>query len=341
VGVGSVSWRRFGYATAALAVVIVAGTVGYEVIVGDSWLDALYRTFAAVSLAGMAPPPHGRTAELLTIGLIVCGVAIFAYVAGTFIEVITQGVLTGAWAERRRRTMIEQLRDHFIICGFGRVGRRIAEELLTAGIPFTVLDFNTEALAEARERGVPVIEGNGTEDADLHEAGLRRARGVIAAADSDVDNLYITLSARAARPDLTIVARASDAEAEKKLKLAGADRVVQPYSVAGVEMAKLAHMPQVAAFLDIVSTHAGPELGFEELEIMPDCPHAGRTIRELRVRRDTGAVILAVRNPDGSFAITPDPDEALDIGDVLIAVGTEEELRRLERLFAPGHKTTP
>jgi voltage-gated potassium channel len=333
--VGNVSWRRFGYATAALAGVIVGGTIGYQVILGGTWLDDLYRTFAAVSLAGMAPPPEGRAAKLLTIGLIFCGVAIFAYVASTLIEVIAQGVLTGAWAERRLRRMIQHLQDHFIICGFGRVGRRVAEELATAGIPYAVLDFNPEALAVARERGVPLIEGNGTEDADLRRAGLERARGIIAASDSDVDNLYITLSARAARRDLTIVARASDAEAEKKLMLAGADRVVQPYSTAGVEMAKLAYMPQVAAFLDIVSTHVGSGLGFEEVEVTPNCREAGRTIRELRVRRDTGAVVLAVRKADGSFVITPDPDEALDVGDVLIAVGTEDELRRLEQLFAP------
>jgi voltage-gated potassium channel len=339
--VESVSWRRFGYATAALLVVIAAGTVGYHLVVGGGWLDDVYRTFAAVSLAGMAPPPHGRGAELLTIGLIFCGVAIFAYAAGTLIELITQGVLTGAWAERRRRQMIDQLRDHFIICGFGRVGRRVAEELGGAGIPYAVVDFNPDSLGEARERGVPLIEGNGTEDADLRRAGLTRARGIIAASDSDVDNLYITLSARAARPDLTIVARASDGEAEKKLLLAGADRVVQPYSTAGVEMAKLAHMPQVAAFLDIVSTHAGPDLRFEEVEITEAWPHAGRTIRDLRVRRDTGAVILAVQKRDGSFAITPDPDAPLDVGDTLVAVGTASELQRLEHLFAPQGQVTP
>ncbi len=336
-----VSWRRFGYATAALAAVIASGTIGYRVIVGGAWIDDLYRTFAAVSLAGMAPPPHGRAAELLTMALIFSGVAIFAYVAGSLIELITQGVLTGAWTERRRRRIIEQLHDHFIICGFGRVGRRVAEELGSARIPYVVVDFSPDALTEARARGVCLIEGNGTEDADLRQAGLARARGVIAASDSDVDNLYITLSARAARHDLTIVARASDAEAEAKLRLAGADRVVQPYSAAGMEMAKLAHMPQVAAFLDIVSTHAGPDLHFEEVEITSACPQAGRTIRDLRIRRDTGAVILAVRKPDGSFAITPDPDASLDVGDMLIAVGTAGELRRLEQLFAPSDQVTP
>ncbi len=196
-------------------------------------------------------------------------------------------------------------------------------------------------MADARERGVPLAEGTGTEDDDLRRVGLERARGIIAASDSDVDNLYITLSARAARPELTIVARVSDAEVEKKLLLAGVDRVVQPYSAAGVEMAKLAHMPQLAAFLDIVSTHAGPEFGFEEVELTASSPHAGRTIREMRIRRETGAVILAVRQAQGTVAITPDPDARLDVGDVLIAVGTEQELRRLEQLFAPQSSKAP
>jgi voltage-gated potassium channel len=179
------------------------------------------------------------------------------------------------------------------------------------------------------------LEGSGTDDDNLTRAGIERARGLIASADSDAENLYITLSARARRDDLMIVARASTPEAERKLELAGADRVVQPYATAGVEMAKLALKPQVAAFLDIVSTHGGPDLRFEEIEITAPCPQAGRTIRELRVRSTTGAVIVALRKRDGTFDTTPDPDTTLDVGDVLITIGTEPELRLLEDLFAP------
>jgi voltage-gated potassium channel len=250
--------------------------------------------------------------------------------------VIARGVLGGAWAERRRRRTIERMRDHYIICGYGRVGRRICEELAEAGVPFVVLDFNPEVIARARAAGVPYIEGSGTEDDDLAAAGLDRARGILAASDSDPDNLYIVLSARSARPDVTIVARAADAEAEKKLRLAGADRVVQPYSAAGVEMAKLAIKPQVAAFLDIVSSHGGPDMRFEEIEVTLSCPQAGRSIRDLRVRRDTGAVIVALRKHDGSFDTTPDPDAKLEVGDVMIVVGAADELRKIEELFAPG-----
>jgi voltage-gated potassium channel len=231
--------------------------------------------------------------------------------------------------------MIDQLSDHFIICGYGRVGRRAAEEFEVSGQPFVVLDFNPDAIAVAKERGVLFLEGRGSEDEDLARAGVDRAKGLLASADSDAENMYITLSARARCPGLTIVARASDEEAERKLVLAGADRIVRPYTAAGIEMAKLALKPQVAAFLELVSTHAGPDLRFEELEVSAECPEAGRTIRELAIRRTTGAVVIAVRKTGGRFEITPDPDERIEVGDVVIAIGTEPELRALEDMFAP------
>jgi voltage-gated potassium channel len=329
------SWKRLGVAVAALALVLGAGTVGFHRILHEGWLEALFRAVVTVSLTGVDASPPSHAAMVATIVLLLAGVAIFAYVAGTIVELIAHGVLGGAWAERRRKRTIDRMRDHYVICGYGRVGQRIAEELGEAGVPLVVLDFTPEVLDVARERGLPFVEGRGTEDEDLERAGLRHARGILAASDSDSDNLYIVLSARSLRPDLTIVARASDEEAEKKLRLAGADRVVQPYSSAGTEMAKLALKPQVAAFLDIVSTHGGPDMRFEEVEVRENCPQAGRSIRELRVRRETGAVIVALRKRDGSFDTTPDPDEVLEVGDVMIVVGTAGELRRLEELFAP------
>jgi voltage-gated potassium channel len=179
------------------------------------------------------------------------------------------------------------------------------------------------------------VEGNGTEDEDLTAAGIDRARGLVASSDSDADNLYITLSARSRRPNLTIVARASDEDAEKKLKLAGADRVVTPFSTAGRTMANLVLKPQVAAFLDVVTTAQGDDFVLEEIEVRDSCAHAGRTIRDLRVRDETGAMIVALRKRDGTFDATPSPDAMIEGGDVLIGVGTPEEIRRLEDFFAP------
>ena len=334
--VESLSARRIAYAVLALFALLGGGTVAFHESLDETWLQAFYRTIVTTSLTGLDTVPTNDSSRVISIVLVLAGLTIFAYVATVLVESIAQGVLTGALAERRRRRTIERLSDHYIICGYGRVGRRAADEFRAEGVPFVVLDFSDDAIEAARETQVLFVEGTGTEDEDLRAAGLEQARGLVASADSDADNLYITLSARSARPDLLIVARASDEDAAKKLVLAGADRVVQPYSSAGKEMAKLVLRPQVAAFLDIVSTSGGPELLFEEIEVKQSARAAGRTIRDLRIREQTGAMIVALRKRDGSFDATPAPDTSLDVGDVMIAAGTPDELRRLEELFAPA-----
>ena len=327
--------RRVALAVAALVALLLGGTIAFHQALNETWVQALYRTIVTVSLTGLDTVPRNDESRAISIVLVIAGLTIFAYVAAILVEGIAGGVFTGALAERRRRRTIEQLSEHYIICGYGRVGRRVAAEFRESGIDYVVLDFSPDAIEAAREAGDLFVEGTGTEDEDLLEAGLSRARGLVASSDSDSDNLYIALSARAARPDLLIVARASDEDAARKLLLAGADRVVQPYSTAGKEMAKLVLRPQVAAFLDIVSTSGGPELRFEEIEVQETCDHAGKSIRDLRVREVTGAMIVALRKRDGTFDTTPTPEALLDVGDVMIAAGTPEELRRLEELFSP------
>ncbi len=334
--IGPFTARRVVYAVTALLLLVAGGSIAFHQSLNESWMQAFYRTMVTVSLAGLDTVPRNDWARAVSIVLVVAGLTIFAYVAAILVEGIAGGVFTGALAERRRQRTIERLRDHYIICGYGRVGRRVAAEFRESGERYVVLDFSKEAIEAAQEAGDLFVEGSGTEDEDLQAAGLERARGLVASSDSDSDNLYITLSARSARPDLLIVARASDEDAAKKLRLAGADRVVQPYSTAGKEMAKLVLRPQVAAFLDIVSTSGGPELLFEEIEVKESCPEAGKTIRALRIREQTGAMIVALRKVDGTFDTTPTPDAALEAGDVMIAAGTPEELRRLEELFAPA-----
>jgi voltage-gated potassium channel len=332
----TLSARRVAYAVAALIAVLTGGTIAFHESLDETWLQAIYRTVVTVSLAGLDTVPRNNFARVVSIVMVLAGLTIFAYIATILVEGIARGVFTGAIAERRRRRTIERVSGHYIICGYGRVGRRVAAEFREEGVPFVVLDFSDDAIAAARDANVLFVDGSGTEDEDLREAGLERATGLVASSDSDSDNLYITLSARAARPDLLIVARASDEDAAKKLRLAGADRVVQPYSTAGKEMAKLVLRPQVAAFLDIVSTSGGPELLFEEIEVKDTCPQAGKSIRELRIRVETGAMIVALRKKDGTFDTTPTPDAKLEAGDVMIAAGTPEELQRLEELFAPS-----
>jgi voltage-gated potassium channel len=330
------SSRRFALAIGAFAVVLVIGMVGYHAILGEGWVDSLYRAVVTVSLTGLDSKPRGAGAEIFTIGLLVAGVTIFLYVSGAIVELIARGLLGGAWAERRRRRMIDSLRDHYIVCGYGRVGRRVAREFRERGAPFVVLDFSDEAKAAAERDGIFFVEGNATRAEDLDRVGFAYAHGIVAASDSDVDNLYLVLSARSERPDLLIVARASTEDAAEKLKLAGADRIVQPYQAAGRVMANLMLKPQVTAFVDEMTSVAGAtDFQLEEILVTASCGQTGRTIRELRIRHETGALVIAIRHNDGSFETTPSPDSVLHQGDVLIAVGSPDELARLESMFAP------
>jgi len=328
--------KQFARLLAAVAATVVGGTVGFRLILHESWSQSLYRAMITATLTGLDTVPDTDGARALSIVMVLAGLTIIAYAGAVIVEAIAGGVLTGALAERRKEKTIERLRDHFIICGYGRVGRRVAHEFRAAHVPFVVVDFSAEAIATAKERGDLLIEGNGTEDKDLRRAGLEQAKGLVASSDSDADNLYITLSARAAVPGLYIVSRASDEDAERKLKLAGADRVVLPYATAGRVMANLVLKPQVIAFLDSVMTATGPDLHLAELVVPTPSVHDGRTIREIRVRHETGAMIVALRKKNGEFDTTPEPDAMIESGDVLVGVGTAEELRKLEDLFAPA-----
>jgi len=329
-------WRRFAWAVAAFVVVLTVGTIGFQILLGEGWVDSFYRAVVSTTLTGLASAPDTDAGKIFTVFLLFAGVAVFFYIAGVVVDVITRGVLSDVVGGRRRRREIEQLRDHVIICGYGRVGRSVAAEFRATATPFVVVDVTPESVALAQREGCPVVLGDGTADDDLERAGILRARGLVASVDSDADNLYITLSARATRSDLFIVARASTEAAAAKIRLAGADRVVQPYSHAGLQLANLVVKPQVADFLDIVATAAGPmpELRFEELEVRPGSGLAGKTIGELRVHETTGAIVVAIRRRDGSFEVTPDSEAALTEGEVVIGVGTTEEMSRLEALFA-------
>ena len=327
--------RRVGWLLAAVALTLLVGTIGFHESLHESWFQSFYRGVVTVTLTGLDSVPSNNSSRILSIALVVAGLTIIGYAGAVIVESITGGVLTGALAERRRERTIEQLRDHFIICGYGRVGRRVADEFRAASVPYLVLDFHEDAVAAAQEDGVLLLEGDATRDENLRKAGIERAKGLVAASDSDADNLYVVLSARSARPELTIVARASGTDAERKLVLAGADRVVLPYTTAGQVMANLVLKPQVTAFLDVVTTATGPDLQLAEIEVRETSSAAGRTIRDLRIRHETGALVVALRRVDGSFDTTPEPDTPIQIGDVLIGVGSPDEIRALEDLFGP------
>jgi len=319
----------------AVVAVFVGGTVGFMAILGESWHSALYRTIVTASLTGLDSTPHGLPAELLTIVVVLSGVAIFGYFAAQIFDSIAHNVLGGAWREKKRRKMIDDLHDHIIVCGYGRVGRRAVEELRQSGSSYVVLDFSEEAIASAQANGDPFVAGSGAEDDDLDRAGIDRARGILVASDDDGDNMYITLSAKSRRPGLTVIARASTEEAERKLRLAGADRVVTPYATAGRVMAQLMLKPQVTSFLNTMTSADQPGMSFEEIEVRSTCDAVGQTIGELNVAERTGAHIVAVRKATGGLEVRPTDDTLLEVSDVIVGIGSPEEIHKLELLFEP------
>jgi voltage-gated potassium channel len=327
--------REVAILVAAVATVFAGGTAGFMAILDESWHAALYRTIMTASLTGLDTTPRGIGAEALTIVIVLAGVAIFGYLAAQVFDAIAHGVLGGAWREKKRRRMIDELRDHIIVCGYGRVGRRAGEELRAAKVPYVVLDFSEDALELARENDDLFIDGNGADDDDLVRAGIDRARGIIVASDDDADNLYITLSAKARKPGLTVVARASSEDAERKLRLAGADRVVAPYTTAGRVMASLMIKPQVTSFLNALTSAADRSLSFEEIEVQATCAAVGSTIGELDVAARTGAYIVALRKKDGTLETRPSKSTLLEEADIILGIGAPDEIRRLEQLFDP------
>ena len=326
--------RRIAYGLTAGVIVLIGGTIAFHQILDEAWMAAFYRAVITTSLAGIDSVPDNAGGQAISVLLIFCGVTIFAFLGAVVVDAIAGGVLSRA--ERRRRRAIDSLRDHTIICGYGRVGQRIADEFKRAGADFVVVDKSPERVEAIRQAGAIALEGDAIEDEDLRAAGLDHAKALVAALDSDANNLYVTLSARNARPDLLIVARASDEDAERKLRLGGADRVVMPYSTAGRVMANLVLKPQVASFLNVATSQDGADLRVEEIAVTPGCAAAGRSIRDLRVRQQTGASILAVAKRGGTYHTRPSADTVFTEGDVVIGVGTNDEIRALEDLFQPA-----
>jgi voltage-gated potassium channel len=327
--------REVAILVVAMVVVFTGGTYGFMALLDESWHEALYRTIVTASLTGLDSTPHGLGAELLTIAIVLSGVAIFGYFAAQIFDSIAHSVLGGAWREKKRRKMIDELRNHIIVCGYGRVGRRAGDELRDAGVPYVVLDFSPEALEHAREHNVPFVDGSGSEDEDLVKAGIDRARGILVASDDDGDNLYITLSVKARRPDMIVIARGSSEEAERKLKLAGADRVVTPYTTAGRVMAQLMIKPQVTSFVNAMTSSEAPDLNFEEIEVTSSSGAAGQTIGALNISSQTGANIVAVRKVGGALELRPTKDTLLEESDVIVGLGSPAEIKKLEEMFEP------
>jgi voltage-gated potassium channel len=319
--------RRLGLLGGLIVVLILLGTLGFVLTEGSSVWHGFIWTLDTVATVGSIPEPSATGGQVVKVLLIVLGVGTLFYALVTISEFFVAGHLSGLLYERRVARMIERLSDHYLICGFGRVGQQVARDLQAAGASFVVIDLNPEIREAADEVGALLIEGAPSDDDILCEAGIERARALVACVDSDAENIFTTLTARELRSDITIVARASAEDSEKKLLRAGADRVISPYKASGTEMARLALHPQVSGVADVA-----PEYRLEEIEVLPGCAGAGRRVGEVR----GGSMIIAVRRADGPLLPQPPEDTEIEPGDVVIALGPPQIMERLEELFASG-----
>lgn len=323
-----------------LVLVVAAGTIGYHELEQWPLLDALYMTVITISTVGFSEiRPLTNEGRSFTMILIFLGGGTAAYGIGSLIEYVLSSELSVTLAERRRQRLIDSMQNHYIICGFGRLGRQIASEFSSMGVAFVVIDEDTEITAECARQGYACVQGDATKDAVLLQAGVNRAKGLLTALDSDAENLYVVLSARHLQPDLLILARADQEESESKLLQAGANRVLSPYALGGRRMAAMALRPNVVQFLDVVTHAEDLELWLEEVSIGEDSPLSGMSLGETRVRSQTGALVLAVVGPDGRLVTNPESDFALASGSRVIALGTRTQLRALCDLAATGKCT--
>jgi voltage-gated potassium channel len=324
--------RRVWIALAALAAVLGGGTLGYTVI-GLSPLDALYQTVTTVSTVGFRELfPMRTSAKVFTILLILGGVGTVLYSFGVVLEAVIEGDLLDLWGRRRMERKIEDLRDHVVVCGFGRIGKAVAANLASAGQEFVVVDADPEKLAGA---DCLTLVGDATDDDVLRRAGIERARALVAATSTDTTNVYLALSGRALRPELFIVGRARTVDSEPKILRAGADRVINPQAIGGARIAALIMQPHVAEFLDVVSHEGGLEYRLAEVPVCNGGALAGRSLREARIRERSGALVLALRRPGGEFTTNPRPDIEMCGGDVLIVIGTASQVEDLVQMAGP------
>ena len=326
------SLRRIGRALLAFSLVIVAGTGGYAIL-GFGFVDALYQTVTTITTVGFREVhPLSTVGELFTIALILVGVGTALYTFGILLEALIEGHLRQQLRRRQMDRQIRQMTGHFIICGGGRVGRAAVLYLDALGKQVVVVDQDPAPL---QGLDYPTLLGDVTDDNVLQAAGIGHAYGLIAALNTDANNVYVTLSSRALRPDLVIIARARTEDSRSKLLRAGANRAVNPQLIGGQRMAAFALHPHVAEFLDVVMHDETLDYRIEEIKISPASPMIGRCLADTALGFTTGALVLAIRIASGQFIANPARDTRLDPDTILIALGTSAQLRSLRSHLDP------
>jgi voltage-gated potassium channel len=318
-------------AVALLFVVLGGGTVGYMVVEGWGAWDGFFMTLTTVSTVGYREVhPLSRAGEVFTSLVILAGVGTAFYTATLLVAAVVEGGVLTRLDRRRRNRMLDELHDHFIVCGYGRIGSVIVEEFQRQGVPFVVIEQAPDRMQTVLALGAMAVEADASHEDVLIRLGVERARGLIAAVGTDAQNVYIVLTARVLRPDLYIIARAETEDAGRKLLKAGANRVLSPYRIGARELAQTALRPAVVDFFELATRSGSLELAIEQVAIDDGSPLAGRTIVEANVRQRFGVIVVGIQRRGGRMEFNPPAEASMDAGDQLIVLGPADGLHELE-----------
>jgi voltage-gated potassium channel len=328
-----VGYRAIATSLLVVIVLLTGGTLGYMLVEGWSPFDSVYMTVITLTSVGYQEVhPLSGAGRVLTMGLLLTGVFSLFYAATAAIRSIVSGELTGQLGRSRMEKKLESLRDHIIVCGYGRMGRLVAQEFSGQKIPFVVIERSPELLSNfSVEHGV-ALAGDATHDEILRRAGIERARTLVTLAASDANNLFITMSARLMSDRIFIVARAEDEGAEKKLMRAGASRVVSPYVIGGQRVAQAVLRPSVVDFIELATRSDYMALQIEETEVHKNSALCGQPLRDTGLRQDLGLIVVAIKKPDGKMVFNPPPESVIGEGDILITLGAKNKQDQLRAL---------
>ncbi len=326
-------FSRLKNAVLLLGLIICCGIFGYMFIEGWGFVDAIYMVAITLTTVGFGEVhPLSTYGKIFTVFILLGGVGTVGYILGSLAEIMIEGHIRRALGRRRLEKRIESIKDHYIICGFGRMGSFVCDELSREGIPFVVIEKNPEKEEILEGKGYLYIRADATSEEVLIKAGIKRAKGIATLLSSDADNLFITLSARDLNPSIYILARAEGEGSEKKLLRAGADKVFYPHRIGASRIAQAILRPSVLDFIEITTADEKEMVRMEELVVGESSSIAGKSIRESGIRRDFGIMVVGIRRKDGTMIIDPPPDEEIKGGDVLITIGKVENMKQLEKL---------
>ncbi|MCG2720597.1 MAG: NAD-binding protein [Thermodesulfovibrionales bacterium] len=329
--------RKLVLASLFIICVIAVGTAGYMLVEEWNFFDSLYMTIITLTTVGYREiHVLSRNGQIFTIVLVVGGVGTVFYALGIGAKLIIEGELHEIYGRKRLEKRLMQLKDHYIVCGYGRMGKIITRELKHKKLPFSIIEKN-DVLLDADERAeMLIIQGDATKDDLLKKVGIERAKCLISVLPTDAENLYVVLSARVLNPDLLIVARAGEEGSEQKLLRAGADRVVSPYHIGGLRIAHTVLKPAVVDFIEFATRSGNIDLQMEEIIIQQGSGLAGQSLDQCGIGRELGIIIVAIKQVNGEMKFNPTFRTVIEAGDTLIAVGETTKLLVLERMAESG-----